>query len=154
MTPSPRTSPLLAAFLAVLSLHGLGPEGLDPWRGWIAFKQFVRAEASGSDPGVSVQLVVDGPAAAVRLCFVRQAVDDRSADSTPIGAVVCEFTFAAPKRRPPRWELWSFDFGTLHRFVDAVEAAPAVADLMVSRPLRSRVYWEPAPLPPWSHERP
>jgi hypothetical protein len=47
---------LLEMLLLALAAHGLGPTALDPWRGWVVFKEFARAAAEAPDPGVSVQV--------------------------------------------------------------------------------------------------
>ena len=46
---------LLQFFLGVLAAQGLAAEALDPWRGWVAFKEFARRAAEEPDSGVSVQ---------------------------------------------------------------------------------------------------
>lgn len=137
-----RSTYLLAAMLGVLAVRGLAPETLDPWRGWVAFKQFAREAAETPDPGVSVQIEPLGHRGPIHLFFLRQVVVADGDRLEPIGGVVCEFLFA-PRRRTPRyWEAWSFDSPTFERFVDLVEQCPLFADLMVTRPLGSAVYWE------------
>lgn len=134
---------LVAALLSILAARGLDAETLDPWRGWVAFKQFAREVSEEPDPGVSVQLfhVADGE---VRLAFVRQVLEPVGDRLEPIGGVVCDFTFAL-RRRPMRdWRVWSFDYASFNRFVDVVEQHPGVSDLLVTRPLDSAVYWEEA----------
>jgi hypothetical protein len=134
---------LVAALLSILAARGLDAETLDPWRGWVAFKQFAREVSEEPDPGVSVQLfhVADG---GVRLAFVRQVLEPMGDRLEPIGGVICDFTFA-PHRRPMRdWQVWSFDYASFNRFVDVVEQHPGVSDLLVTRPLDSAVYWEEA----------
>lgn len=134
---------LVAALLSILAARGLDAETLDPWRGWVAFKQFAREVSEEPDPGVSVQLfhVADGE---VRLAFVRQVLEPVGDRLEPIGGVVCDFTFA-PRRRPMRdWRVWSFDYASFNRFVDVVEQHPGVSDLLVTRPIDSAVYWEQA----------
>ena len=139
-----RSTYLLAAMLGVLAARGLEPETLDPWRGWVAFKQFAREAAEAPDPGVSVQIEPLGHRSPIHLFFLRQAVVPDGNRLEPIGGVVCEFVFA-PRRRTPRyWQAWSFDSPTFERFVDVVEQCPLFADLMVTRPLGSAVYWENA----------
>ena len=51
-----RSTYLVAAFLSILAARGLHAETLDPWRGWVAFKQFAREVAEEPDPGVSVHI--------------------------------------------------------------------------------------------------
>ena len=134
---------LVAALLSILAARGLDAETIDPWRGWVAFKQFAREIGEEPDPGVSVQLfhVEDG---GVRLAFVRQVLEPVGDRLEPIGGVICDFTFA-PRRRPMRdWRVWSFDYTSFDRFVDVVEQHPGVSDLFVTRPLDSAVYWEEA----------
>jgi hypothetical protein len=45
---------------------------------------------------------------------------------------------------PAAADQWSFDYSTFDRFVDAVEQEPLFQDLIVTRPVRSAVYWEEA----------
>jgi hypothetical protein len=138
-----RSAYLVAALLAILGARGLDAETLDPWRGWVAFKQFARDVAEEPDPGVSVQLFQDDHGL-VRLAFVRQVLEPVGDRLEPVGGVVCDFSFA-PRRRPMRdWKVWSFDYATFDRFVDVVEQHPAVIDLFVTRPLDSAAYWEEA----------
>lgn len=164
---------LLQFFLGVLAAQGLAAEALDPWRGWVAFKEFARRAAEEPDAGISVQFTrtlrpaADGHAAT--LVFLRQAVEREADWLSPVGGVVAEFRFAGaalsaaaaevhavgeprPWRIPPppdiagrkHWDLWSYDFPTFERFVDAVEQQPEFQVLVVQRPLRSYVYWEEA----------
>jgi hypothetical protein len=138
---------LLSVFQLTLAAHGLAAESLDPWRAWLAFKEYVRSVNETPDPGVSVQLTRERESREVRLAFVRQVVrtdDDRLA---PVGGVVCELTFGWPpkvpgRRTPSEWERWSFEHGSFERFVDIVEREPDFQDLIVARPVRSTVYWE------------
>jgi len=139
-----RSTYLLAAMLGVLAARGLGPETLDPWRGWMAFKQFAREVAETPDPGVSVQIQPLGHRGPIRLYLLRQVVTLEGKRLEPTGGVVCEFTFAPRRRLPRRWEAWSFESATFERFVDVVEQYPLFADLMVTRPRESAVYWEDA----------
>jgi hypothetical protein len=139
----PRSRYLLATLLALLAARGLGAEGLDPWRGWIIFKQFAREVVEEPDPGVSVQ-ITSRSAGDVRLYFLRQVLERDGDRFEPVGGVVCEFSFARHLRPPADWEEWSFDHPTFERFIDAVEQHPAFADLVTERPLASDVYWEDA----------
>jgi hypothetical protein len=141
-----RSKYLFAAMLAVLAARGLSPETMDPWRGWIAFKQFAREVAETPDPGVSVQIEPTGDRGQIRLFLLRQVVVREGDRLEPTGGVVCEFTFAPRRRTPRHWEAWSFDSPTFERFVDVVEQCPLFSDLMVTRPRESAVYWEDAPL--------
>lgn len=135
---------LVAALLSILAARGLDAETLDPWRGWVAFKQFAREIAVEPDPGVSVQIFRAEDGRSIRLAFVRQVLEPVDNRLEPVGGVICDFTFA-PRRRPIRdWRVWSFDYASFHRFVDVVEQHPAVSDLLVTRPLDSAVYWEEA----------
>ena len=136
-------SRLLSALLLTLSAHGLAPEALDPWRGWVAFKEFARAVDETPDPGVSVQFTPASEGAETRLVFLRQEAEIEEGDLTPRGGIICEFTFAASGQAPP-WERWSFDHATFERFVDVVELDPSFQDLLVTRPLSSAVYWREA----------
>lgn len=139
-----RSTYLVAAFLSVLAARGLDAETLDPWRGWVAFKQFAREVAEDPDPGVSVQVIPVGNRGAVRLAFVRQVLEPVGDRLEPVGGVVCDFTFPARPRVPRRWGEWSFDYASFDRFVDAVEQDPTVSNLLVTRPRSSAVYWEEA----------
>ena len=132
---------LLSAFLLTLGSHGLAPEVLDPWRGWVAFKEFARAVAETPDPGVSVQCTPAGTGTETRLVFLRQEAELEEGDLTPRGGIICEFTFPATAHAMP-WERWSFDHASFERFVDVVELEPSFQDLLVTRPVRSAVYWQ------------
>jgi hypothetical protein len=138
------SSYLVAALLSLLASKGLAPEALDPWYGWPAFKEFVRAVAEEPDPGVSVQLAPGGDRAPFRLYFTRQVLTPIGDRLEPVGAVVCEFVFAPRRRTPLMWAEWSLDYGTFERFVDVVEQTPIFADLLVTEPRRSAIYWEEA----------
>ena len=122
----------------------MAAETLDAWRGWVTFKQFARIVHEVPDPGVSVQLAPDRALEEVRLVFLRQVLEPDGDWLQPVGGVVCELTFSAPEIPVTPFAFWSFDYGTFERFVDVVEQTPAVADLMVRRPIRSAVYWEDA----------
>ncbi len=134
---------LLATFVSLLSTAGLHARTLDPWRGWVVFKQFVRLVDEFPDPGVTVQIDRRRWDGRIRLYYMRQAVRREDDDwLEPVGGLVCEFTFPRGARRGRSAELWSFDYPDFERFVDAVEQNPDFADVTVRRPLRSRVYWE------------
>lgn len=135
---------LLQLLLLTLAAHGLGAEGLDPWRGWIVFKQFVRAVAEQPDPGVSVQITPDEAAETTTLVFLRQESELRDDRLEPTGGVVCELTFAGTPSGVRQWEAWSFDAPSLDRFVDLVEEDSGFQALVVRPVLRSDVYWEEA----------
>ena len=135
---------LLAALLGLLAARGLAADALDPWRGWVVFKQFAREVSEAPDQGVSVQLDPVDDRDPLHLYFVRQVLAPDGDRLEPLGAVVCEFVFAPRRRRPLEWREWSFDHPTFDRFVDTVEQRPIFADLLVTRPLRSAVYWEEA----------
>jgi hypothetical protein len=135
---------LLAAFLGILAARGLGAEGMDPWRGWIAFKQFVRETVEIPDPGISVQITTLARRGPIQMVFLRQDAIERRGRLYPTGGVVCEFWFAPRHKKPPAFEAWSFESPTFDRFVDLVEQHPLFADLLTTRPLRSWVYWEDA----------
>ena len=139
-----RASHLVAAFLTLLATRGLDAETLDPWRGWVAFKQFAREVAEYPDPGVSVQLFPVGNGREARLAFVRQVLEPVGDRLEPVGGVICDFTFAPRRRTPREWRAWSFDYASFDRFVDVVEQHPVVSDLLVTRPLDSAFYWEDA----------
>jgi hypothetical protein len=132
---------LLELLLLALAAHGLGSEGLDPWRGWVVFKQFARAVSETPDPGVSVQITNDEATETVSMVFVRQVVDQVDDWCEPAGGIVCEFTFPSGPRRIGDWEAWSFETASLDRFVDLVEANGSFQDLVVSSPGSSAVYW-------------
>ena len=140
---TPRSRCLLAALLALLASRGLGAEGLDPWRGWVVFKQFAREMTEEGDPGVSVQISAQ-PLDDTRLYFIRQVLAKRGRWMHPVGGVVCEFAFDASLRPVEDWGEWSFDHSTFERFVDAVEQHPHFADLVTERSRFSRVYWKDA----------
>lgn len=139
-----RSQYLLATFFAMLAARGLAPEALDPWRGWVTFKQFAREVAEQPDPGVSVQITSLGHRGAVRLLFLRQILAREADRLEPVGGVVCEFWFSPTREPPADWEAWSFDCRTFGQFVDLVEQHPAFADLLTERPVASAVYWEDA----------
>jgi hypothetical protein len=135
---------LLATLLSVLAARGLEPETLDPWRGWVAFKQFVRQVDEAPDPGVSVQINVLGDRRPVQLVFLRQILVADRTRFEPIGGIVCEFWFAPRRHTPSSFEAWSFDSPSFERFVDLVEQHPLFEDLLATRPLGSAIYWEDA----------
>ena len=132
---------LLEMLLLALAAHGLGAEGLDPWRGWVVFKEFARSAAEAPDPGVSVQVTVDPAEDTVSLVLVRQVVEITPGWLEPAGGVVCEFTFARGPREWRDWEAWSFETTSFDRFVDLVEECPSFQDLAVRPAIRSAVYW-------------
>jgi len=132
---------LLEMLLVALAAHGLGAEGLDPWRGWIVFKSFARAAAEAPDPGVSVQITNDPVDATTSLVFLRQVAEATPGRLTPVGGVVCEFTFDHAPRTVPDWEEWSIDAASFDRFVDRVETSLPFQELVVRKPVRSAVYW-------------
>ncbi|MBX3175315.1 MAG: hypothetical protein KF709_12950 [Gemmatimonadaceae bacterium] len=135
---------LLDVLLGALSAKGLSPDALEPWSAWVAFKEFARAAAEDPDPGVSVQIDPAGDREPVRLIFARQVAVRRDDRLEPVGAVVCELTYA-PRRRPPlTWHAWSFDYPDFAHFIDSVDQHPLVADLLVTRPLSTSVYWREA----------
>lgn len=136
-----QSSYLLALLLSILAARGLAAESMDPWRGWVAFKEFARRTAEIPEQGVSVQ-VAPGDRRSIHLFFGRQILVPKGNRLEPAGAVVCEFEFAARRRTPSRWQAWTFDCPTFEQFVDLVEQHPLFADLLVTRPLRSAVYWE------------
>lgn len=138
----PRSQYLLATLLALLGTRGLAPDALDPWRGWVTFKQFAREVAEHPDPGVSVQLTSLPDRAGIRLYFLRQVLAPEADRLEPVGGVVCEFVFPPRDRAPVDWDAWSFDFPTFERFVDLVEQHPAFAAVLTERPIATDVYWE------------
>ena len=158
---------LLQLFLAILAAHALAPDALDPWRGWLAFKEFARRTPEQPDPGISVQFAPGGPdSPELSLLFLRQEVEREGDRLEPTAGVVCELRFspealraerwakrssrwrtprlAARAEVPRAWAVWSFDFPTFERFVDAVEQQPEFQDLVVQRPLGSQVYYQEA----------
>ena len=132
---------LLEMLLLALAAHGLGAEGLDPWRGWVVFKEFARAAAEAPDPGVSVQVTADPADGTASMVFLRQVVEVTPGWLEPAGGVVCEFTFPLGPRHIRDWEAWSFEARSFDRFVDLVEESPEFQDLAVRPPIRSAVYW-------------
>ena len=134
---------LFAGFIAVLAAHGLSSASLDPWRGWLAFKEYARTTSEHPDPGMSVQVSVDGEQV-THLFLLRQSLVTDADRMNPVGGVVCEFRFANASTAHSGAAYWSFDYATFERFVDAVEQDPLVATLFVTAPAVSRVYWEEA----------
>jgi hypothetical protein len=132
---------LLEMLLLALAAHGLGSEGLDPWRGWVVFKQFARAVAEMPDPGVSVQITRDDANETVSMVFLRQVGDQEDDWFEPAGGVVCEFTFPSGPRHIAEWEAWSFETASFDRFVHLVEENSSFQDLVVSGPGSTAVYW-------------
>ena len=135
---------LVVALLTLVAARGLVPESLDPWRGWVTFKEFARQVAEVPDPGVSVQVDPVEDRLPLHLYFSRQVLVPVGDRLEPVGAVVCEFVFAPRRHRPLEWREWSYDHPTFDRFVDAVEQYPLFADLLVTRPLSSAIYWKEA----------
>ena len=136
---------LLATLLSLVAGAHLHPRTLDPWRGWVLFKQFARVVDEVPDPGVTVQIDRDSLHGRLRLYYMRQLVQ-READDwlAPVGGVVCEFAFPRAPHPPRPADFWSFDYPDFEHFIDAVEQDPGFADLTVRRPVRSRIYWEEA----------
>ena len=159
---------LCQLFLAILGAYALEPANLDPWRSWLAFKEFARRVAEQPDPGVSVQFSAAGGADGDEhaLVFLRQEVEPEGEWLEPTGGVVAELRFSSETLKPrdpgwsrrawrwrtrrlhrrdglPRsWQLWSYDYASFERFVDAVEARPEFQDLIVQRARGSDVYYE------------
>lgn len=133
---------LIQMLLTIIAGRGLAPESLDPWRAWVAFKQFARMVDEAPDPGVSVQLTRNRRARTVNLFLVRQAVEPEADRLEPTGGVVVELTFDDPGSPGPDQEFWSFDYGSFERFVDVVEQTPEIADRFTQVPRGSKVYWE------------
>lgn len=138
-----QASYLLSMLLTMLAGRGLAAEALDPWRAWVIFKHYVRTVDEVPDPGVSVQLSRES-AGTLTLDFIRQVVEPDENWLEPVGGVVVSFTFADPEQDGKWHELWSFEHRSFERFVDAVEQTPEIADLLVRRPISSRVEWEEA----------
>lgn len=134
---------LLLSLVTVLAARGLRADALDPWRGWVAFKEFARGIAEEPDPGVSVQVSTDEDGRA-HLILLRQAFDAGGSGRYPAGGVVCEFVFPACRTRIADVEWWTFDHGTFARFVDRVEQDIVIADVLVRDVEKSSVYWEEA----------
>jgi hypothetical protein len=132
---------LLETLLLAIAAHGLTPETLTPWRGWVLFKEYVRSVAESPDPGVSVQISRDDANQTVSVIFLRQVVERVDDWLEPIGGVVCEITFQQGKKRLLEWDLWSFDSPTFDRFEDIVLSSYAFDDLVGTKPLVSSVYW-------------
>ena len=132
---------LTKALVLAIAAHGLSPDALTPWRGWLVFKEFVREEVETPDPGVSVQIARDDADGTVSLIFVRQVVEVTDDWLQPIGGVICELTFPQRSKKMPEWETWSFEAPSFERFVEFVEGTGAFQELAVSTPIRSSVYW-------------
>ena len=132
---------LLKTLLLALAAHGLAAETVTPWRGWVVFKDYVRSVAEAPDPGVSVQIARDDPDGTVSLIFVRQVVEPINDWLEPIGGVVCEITFEQDDRRLPEFDVWSFDYPNLDRFLESVENGADFQKLALTKPLNSSVYW-------------
>jgi hypothetical protein len=139
-----QSSYLLAMLLTLLAARGLQPEGLDPWHTWMVFKQFAREAAEEPDPGLSVQIDPVDDGRPIHLYLVRQLLVPEDDRLEPTGGVVCEFVFAPRRLRPREWREWSFDYPSFDRFVDVVEQNPVFADLLLTRPLHTAVYFEEA----------
>ena len=132
---------LTKALVLAIAAHGLSPDALTPWRGWLVFKEFVREAVETPDPGVSVQIARDDAERTVSLIFVRQVIEVTEDWLQPTGGVVCELTFAQGSKKMAQWEAWSFEAPSFERFVDLVEGTAAFQELAVTTPLRSSVYW-------------
>jgi len=138
-----RVEKLLTAFLAILAVHGLEADALDPWRGWLAFKEYARATSEQPDQGVSVQVGLDGDQV-THLYFLRQAAVLTADRLEPVGGVVCDFCYPSRSAATLTSEYWSFDYATFERFVDVVEQDPVIAELFLQRPVSSQLYWQEA----------
>jgi hypothetical protein len=137
-----KTGPiLLQTLLLAIAAHGLAPETLTPWRGWVVFKEYVRSVAESPDPGVSVQIARDDADGTRSLIFLRQVVEQNGDWLQPIGGVVCEITFNQSRNRMPDWDAWSFDAPDFDRFVDLVEGSASFQELALNTPLHSSVYY-------------
>ena len=132
---------LLELLLVAIAAHGLAPDALDPFRGWVVFKQYARSVAETPDPGVSIQITPHDEEGTVSLVFLRQEVEQDDSWLAPTGGVACEFIFALGSRQVVPLEAWSFDAPSFDRFVDLVEEHPGFQDLVVARPVQSAVYW-------------
>ena len=138
-----RTNYLLPLLLSLLGSRGLAAEALDPWRGWVVFKQFARMVAEVPDPGVSVQ-ITSADEDTVHLILLRQVLEPEEDELVPVGGVIMEFSFDQAIESKAECEFWSFDSGSFDRFVDLVEGHPLFSDLMAKRPTGSWVYWQDA----------
>jgi hypothetical protein len=134
---------LLHMLLTLLAARGLAPDALDPWRTWIAFKEYARAIDDEPDPGVSVQLIHREDQTA-SLIFLRQVLKSERDQLTPVGGVVCEMIYPPNVAERPDWEFWTFDYSTFERFIDIVESHSPFTHLMLRWPGSSAVYWEDA----------
>ena len=132
---------LLETLLLAIAAHGLAPDALTPWRGWVVFKEYVGSVVESPDPGVSIQVARDDAAGTVSLIFLRQVVEQTGHWLQPIGGVVCEVTFRQGRKRMHEWEAWSFDAPSFERFVDLVEGSTAFQEFAVTKALQSSVYW-------------
>ncbi len=134
---------LLPMLLGLLAARGIAPDAMDPWRGWLVFKQYARIVDEVPDPGVSVQLFRHADETA-SLVFLRQVLELDGDRLEPAGGTVCEMVFPPGAASGPEWDFWSFDYSSFERFVDRVEQHPAFVDLMPRRPEWSDVYWKEA----------
>src|SRR5688572_4912300 len=82
-------------FRSQLEGLGLDPDHLDPWSGWLAFKEFLKDEVGGLYDAASVQVRPEDDATS--LFFVRQFTqrEDRRADAPDmlIGRLIVEFDY-------------------------------------------------------------
>jgi hypothetical protein len=132
---------LLKSLLLAFATHGLSPESVTPWRGWVVFKDFARSVAESPDPGVSVQTARSDEDETISLVFMRQVVERVDDWLEPVGGVVCEITFRQGVKRLPEFDEWSFDAPDFDRFVDTVESRADFQELTMSKPLKSSLYW-------------
>ena len=132
---------LLKALLLALASHGLAADSVTPWRAWVVFKEYARSVAEAPDPGVSVQIARDDERETISLIFMRQVVERQDDWLEPIGGVVCEIELRQDVKRVSEFDLWSFDARDFDRFVDTVESAVDFEKLVLTKPLRSSVYW-------------
>lgn len=110
----------------------------------MAFKEFARAVREEPDPGVSVQFTPGTRYRPARLLFLRQETVHEDEWMSPVGGVVCEFTFGGARPAVSTWDRWTFDHASFDLFVESVEQDPVFQELLVTRPVGSAVYWEEA----------
>ena len=123
----------------------LDPDHLDPWSGWLAFKEFLKHEVDGLYDAGSVQVRPEDDATS--LFFVRQFTQrqNRRANSADVlvGRLIVEFHYEF--RALADQEIWTLDYPTLEEWASVVEGAAWFQALINQKPAFTDVYYDGGP---------
>jgi hypothetical protein len=129
-------------FRAQLDKLRLDPDHLDPWSGWIAFKEFLKQEVEGSYDAASVQVRPEGRATS--MFFVRQFTqrEDASSDAADVllGRLIVELQYDA--RQLAEQEVWTLDYPSLEEWAAVVEGERWFQALINREPTFTDVYYD------------